>query len=167
MLKNKILAFVVAIAVIVAGYFIFTTGAEQFIDYQHYQRTKSELFAQSEYQTNLAEAGVEAILRIENNHFKVSVIIGEAKSTLNNLKILVIENTNQAKTGDKIYPSLGLIDNQIINLVPTSPVTETNKTGLILSFDSSSNIGEILVYFSYLDTNSIRITRYLKLTPKI
>jgi hypothetical protein len=167
MLKNRILAIIVGISVIVAGYFIFSTGAEQFIDYQNYQRTKTELFAQSEYQTNLNEAGVEAILRVENNQFKVSVIIGDAKSNLNDLRMLLVENTNQAKTGNKIYPSLGLIDNQTINLVPVGPVTETNKTGLILSFDSNSNIGEVLLYFSYLDINNNRVTRYLKLTPTI
>lgn len=167
MLKNRILAIIVGIAVIVAGYFIFSTGAEQFIDYQNYQSAKTELFAQNEYQSSLTEAGVEAILRVENNQFKVSVIIGEAKSTLNDLRILLIENTSLAKTGDKIYPSLGLIDNQLINLVPTGPVTDTNKTGLILSFDSNSNIGEVLLYFSFKDINNNRVERYLKLTPKI
>jgi len=167
MLKNKILATIVAIAVIIAGYFIFNTSAEQFIDYQNYQKTKTELFEQSQYQTSLTEAGIEAILRVEYNQFKVSVIIGNATATLNQLKVLIIENTPSAKTGDKIYPSLGLIDNQMINLVPTGPVSEVDKTGLILSFVSNTNIGEILVYISYLDSSNVRVERFLKVSPKI
>jgi len=167
MLKNKILATIVAIAVIIAGYFIFTTGAEQFIDYQNYQKTKTELFDQNLYQTSLDEAGIEAILRVEENKFKVSVIIGNANTSMNNLNILIIENTQSAKTGDKIYPSLGLIDNQRINLVPNGPITEVNKTGLILSFVSNTNIGEVLVYISYLDSNSARVKRFLKISPRI
>jgi hypothetical protein len=167
MLKNKILATIVAIAVIIAGYFIFNTSAEQFIDYQNYQKTKTELFEQSQYQTSLTEAGIEAILRVEDNQFKVSVIIGNATATLNQLKVLIIENTPSAKTGDKIYPSLGLIDNQMINLVPTGPVSEVDKTGLILSFVSNTNIGEILVYISYLDSSNVRVERFLKVSPKI
>lgn len=167
MLKNKILATIVGIAVIIAGYFIFTTGAEQFIDYQNYQKTRAELFEQSQYQTSLDEAGIEAILRVEDNQFKVSVIIGNANTTMNNLKILVIENTQAAKASDKIYPSLGLIDNQTINLIPTGPITEINKTGLILSFVSNTNIGEVLVYISYLDSTNMRINRFLKISPRI
>ena len=167
MLKNKILATIVAIAVIIAGYFIFNTSAEQFIDYQNYQKTKTELFEQSQYQTSLTEAGIEAILRVEDNQFKVSVIIGNATATLNQLKVLIIENTPSAKTGDKIYPSLGLIDNQMINLVPTGPVSEVDKTGLILNFVSNTNIGEILVYISYLDSSNVRVERFLKVSPKI
>jgi hypothetical protein len=167
MLKNKILATIVGIAVIIAGYFIFTTGAEQFIDYQNYQRTKTELFEQSQYQSSLDEAGIEAILRVEDNQFKVSVIIGNANITMNDLKILVIENTQSAKTSDKIYPSLGLIDNQTINLIPTGPITEVNKTGLILSFVSNTNIGEVLVYISYLDSTNVRVKRFLKVSPRI
>jgi hypothetical protein len=167
MLKNKILATIVGIAVIIAGYFIFTTGAEQFIDYQNYQKTKAELFEQNQYQTSLVEAGIEAILRVENNQFKVSVIIGNATTTMNDLKILIIENTPAAKTGDKIYPSLGLIDNQRINLVTTGPITEVNKTGLILSFVSNTNIGEVLVYISYVDSTNMRINRFLKISPRI
>ena len=167
MLKNKILATIVAIAVIIAGYFIFNTGAEQFIDYQNYQKTKAELFEQSQYQSSLAEAGIEAILRVEDNQFKVSVIIGNATTTLNELKILIIENSQSAKTGDKIYPSLGLIDNQIINLVPSGPISDVNKTGLILSFVSNTNIGEVLVYISYLDATNVRVNRFLKVIPRI
>jgi hypothetical protein len=86
---------------------------------------------------------------------------------LNQLKVLIIENTPSAKTGDKIYPSLGLIDNQMINLVPTGPVSEVDKTGLILSFVSNTNIGEILVYISYLDSSNVRVERFLKVSPKI
>jgi len=167
MLKNKILATIVAIAVIIAGYFIFTTGAEQFVDYQNYQKTKTEIFEQSQYQSSLTEAGIEAILRVENNQFKVSVIIGNATTSMNDLIILIIENTQSAKIGDKIYPSLGLIDNQKINLVPTGPVSDVNKTGLILSFVSNTNISEVLVYISYLDASNTRVKRYLKVTPRI
>jgi hypothetical protein len=167
MLKNKILATIVAIAVIIAGYFIFNTGAEQFIDYQNYQKTKVELFEQGQYQSSLVEAGIEAILRVEDNQFKVSVIIGNATTAMNDLKILMIENNQLAKTGDKIYPSLGLIDNQLINLIPAGPVTDINKTGLILSFVSNTNISEVLVYISYLDSTNTRVERFLKLTPRI
>jgi hypothetical protein len=167
MLKNRILTLFVTIGVIIAGYFIFTTGAEQFIDYQNYTITKNELFAQTSYQENLDEAGIEAILRVENNQFKVSVIIGNANIAMNDLKILIIENSSNARSSERIYPSLGLIDNQRINLVPSGPVTELNKTGLILSFDSSSNISEVLVYLSYLDQQNVRVNRYIKLIPKI
>jgi hypothetical protein len=86
---------------------------------------------------------------------------------MNDLKILMIENNQLAKTGDKIYPSLGLIDNQLINLIPAGPVTDINKTGLILSFVSNTNISEVLVYISYLDSTNTRVERFLKLTPRI
>jgi hypothetical protein len=55
----------------------------------------------------------------------------------------------------------------MIKLVPTGPVSEVDKTGLILSFVSNTNIGEILVYISYLDSSNVRVERFLKVSPKI
>ncbi len=167
MLKHRILAIVVGIAVIIAGYFIFTTSAEQFIDYQNYRSVKQELFAQTEYQTVIPEVEIEAILRVENSQFKVSVILGQATTPLNKLKLLVVTNSSLASQSSEIFPSLGLIDQQEINLIPSGQVTDTNKTGIILSYVSNSNIAEVLVYLNYLDSNNQSVTHYLKLTPKI
>lgn len=167
MLKHRILAVIVGIAVIIAGYFIFTTSAEQFIDYQNYQQVKQELFSQTNYQTELSEAKIEALLSVENSQFKISVVIAQPSINLNNLKVLVITNSSAAKDGQQIYPSLGLIDKQAINLIPSGAVTETNKTGLVLSYVSTTNVGEVLVYLNYKDNNNQDIKRYLKLVPKI
>jgi hypothetical protein len=167
MLKQRILTIIVALSVIIAGYFIFTTGAEQFIDYQNYQNTKNELFSQSSYVSRFEEAEIEVLLRVENSDFKINVIIAEPKVAMKNLKLLVITNSNEAKNSQEFYPSLGLIDQQVINLIPNATTNETDKSGIVLSYISRTNVSEVLVYLSFINESNQTKVYFLKLVPKI
>jgi hypothetical protein len=167
MLKQRILTIIVALSVIIAGYFIFTTGAEQFIDYQKYQTTKNELFSQSSYVSRLDEVEIEVLLRVENSEFKINTIIAEPKVVMRNLKLLVISNSSEAKNSQDFYPSLGLIDQQVINLIPNATNNQTDKSGIVLSYVSRTNVSEVLVYLSFTNQSNQTQTYYLKLTPKI
>lgn len=160
MKKHTLLAIVMVIVVVVAGYFIFGRSNNA-VDYKEYNAAKQYMLTNAA-QGQFNNCEVDALLKLEDSKYKVSVILGDADNVLEDIDILIADahNINSNNT----YPSLGLLDNKHLNLGPTKEGV-TNKT-YILNYISDTSVGEVCIYFAYT-LNGTRKVEVVKVPVRV
>lgn len=169
MKKNVWISIVMLLVVVISGYFIFTKIGvnNQQVDYTFYNETKTKLISQNTYGDDFLYCDVEVLLKVVDSKYEVSVIIGNATEKMEDIDILVISASLSAISSDDIFPSIGLLNDNSYNLVPSSYEKDINdKTSYILNYVSEDSISEVMIYFSY-KMNDTRYIEYVKKAAKI
>ena len=92
----------------------------------------------------------------DDKSYLVSVVFDNPRFLMKDLNVLVIDKEPDA---DLIYPSLGLLNDDKFELVPSNGDDTNKKDGVSLLISSEKDINSLLIYFSYIK-NDDRVERY-------
>ena len=168
MRKVNIILLIILIALIGgSSYYIFFHDNAEDIDYSLYLSIKQELVEKKEYDT-FNDANIVANKKlIANDKYNVVITIDEAKYDMKDIDLLVIDKNELTEPLDIFYPSLGLINDDKINIISGELTNENNVKGVNVSFHTPNNIDKVLIYFAFTNSEEQRVTKYIEVNVNV
>lgn len=158
---NYILLVFLILLVGVSSYFIFFNKSGESLDYTYYKQTYDVLVDEDTSFTSFEDLNISAYkAKNVNNKTSVVVTFDGAKYDMFDLDILVIDKVELSSPINILYPSVGLLDENHLNLVTSSEkVDESSHLGFNVGFITPNDTENLLVYFAYSNAKSERITK--------
>lgn len=165
---NIALACIMIVLVGAFAYFLYFYDTSSQLNTTRYDDAYEELIGRSTYDTSFEYATIDGSKTTTGNgQYRITVTFHDASADLTNFRVLIVdgtEKTNPSNEKYSKYPTLGIFDDYIYNLIISSE-TESDITRHAYTFDyaTENDITSVLIYVSYKVGDAVTTNKYLQI----